>query len=72
MTTILTIEAIEKYNLKISTIQSNADMLVRVSDTASKMIGTTANLKSGSWIILKDLLYGAMLPSGNDAAYVLA
>lgn len=36
------------------------------------MIGTTANLKSGSWITLRDLLYGAMLPSGNDAAYCLA
>lgn len=47
-------------------------MLVKVSDIASKIIGTTANLKSGSWIILKDLLYGTMLPSGNDAAYVLA
>lgn len=47
-------------------------MLVKVSDVAAKMIGTTANLKSGSWIILKDLLYGTMLPSGNDAAYVLA
>jgi D-alanyl-D-alanine carboxypeptidase len=48
------------------------DLLVRVSDFASKMIGTTANLKSGTWIILKDLLFGTMLPSGNDAAYVLA
>jgi hypothetical protein len=48
------------------------DLLVRVSDLASKMIGTTANLKSGTWIILKDLLFGTMLPSGNDAAYVLA
>jgi len=36
------------------------------------MIGTTANLKPGSWIILQDLLYGTMLPSGNDAAYTLA
>ena len=36
------------------------------------MIGTTANLKCGTWITLRDLLYGAMLPSGNDAAYTLA
>jgi D-alanyl-D-alanine carboxypeptidase len=36
------------------------------------MNGTTANLKSGSWMMLQDLLYGAMLPSGNDAAYTLA
>ena len=45
---------------------------MKVSDFASKMIGTTANLKQGTWIILKDLLYGVMLPSGNDAAYLLA
>jgi D-alanyl-D-alanine carboxypeptidase len=72
MTAILSIETIEKYNIKLSTLLIIIDMLVRVSDIASKMIGTTANLKSGTWIILKDLLYGAMLPSGNDAAYVLA
>lgn len=47
-------------------------MLVRVSEVASKIIGTTANLKAGTWITLRDLLYGMMLPSGNDAAYVLA
>ncbi len=36
------------------------------------MIGTSANLESGNWIRIIDLLYGVMLPSGNDAAYVLA
>ena len=47
-------------------------MLVRVTESAAKMIGTTANLKAGTWIILRDVIYGAMLPSGNDAAYTLA
>jgi D-alanyl-D-alanine carboxypeptidase len=36
------------------------------------MIGTSANLKAGEWILLKDLYYGALLPSGNDAAYLLS
>ena len=36
------------------------------------MIGTSACLKEGQWLSFKDLLYGAMLPSGNDAAYLLA
>lgn len=45
---------------------------MRITEDASKLIGTSANLKAGSWITLKDLLYGAMLPSGNDAAYTLA
>lgn len=48
------------------------DMLVRITDAAAKMIGTTANLKAGTWMTLRDLLYGCMLPSGNDAAYTLA
>lgn len=45
---------------------------MRITETASKMIGTTANLKHGTWITIRDLLFGAMLPSGNDAAYTLA
>lgn len=36
------------------------------------MIGTSASLRSGDWIDFYDLLYGAMLPSGNDAAYSIA
>jgi serine-type D-Ala-D-Ala carboxypeptidase (penicillin-binding protein 5/6) len=47
-------------------------MLVRITEPAAKMIGTTADLKAGTWMTLRDLLYGCMLPSGNDAAYMLA
>lgn len=36
------------------------------------MGGTTANLCRGDLINLRDLLYGLMLPSGNDAAVTLA
>ena len=36
------------------------------------MSGTTANLQEGMWISLKDLFYGLMLPSGNDASIVIA
>jgi len=43
-----------------------------VSFGASETIGTTANLKENEWISIEDLLYGLMLPSGNDAAMVLA
>ena len=34
--------------------------------------GSSAGLKNGEVIYLKDALYGAMLPSGNDAANTLA
>lgn len=36
------------------------------------MIGTSADIKYKTWIKFTDLLYGAMLPSGNDAAYLLS
>jgi len=36
------------------------------------MTGTTANLRAGTWITLSNLLYGTMLPSGNDAAFTLS
>jgi D-alanyl-D-alanine carboxypeptidase len=36
------------------------------------MIGTTAKLKAGKYIKLYDLLFGTMLPSGNDAATLLS
>ena len=48
------------------------DLMVRVTGTAEDLIGTTALLKKGYWINIYDLLYGAMLPSGNDAAHSLA
>lgn len=36
------------------------------------MVGTSAELKEGDWVSVRDLLHGLMLPSGNDAAYALA
>lgn len=46
--------------------------MIRVSESAAKNIGTTACLKPYYWVTLKDLFYGIMLPSGNDAAHLLA
>lgn len=45
---------------------------MRVSQGASCLGGTSAKLPCGAFIKLYDLLYGTMLPSGNDAAYLLA
>ena len=36
------------------------------------MRGTSAKLKKGDILTAEQLLYGLMLPSGNDAAFVLA
>jgi len=50
------------------------DQMVTVSEKAAEPLedGTTMNLHAGEVISVRDLVYGAMLPSGNDAAYALA
>ena len=45
---------------------------VLVSDVAANIRGTTAMLKTGDLLTVEKLLYGLMLPSGNDAAFALA
>ena len=49
-----------------------ASTLVPVSVKASGVTGTTAELMPGDRVKFADLLYGLMLPSGNDAAQALA
>ena len=43
-----------------------------VDERSVNKIGTSAGLRAGDVVTLKDLLYGLLLPSGNDAAEVLA
>lgn len=51
---------------------SNLNDIVTVSKKAAKTSGSRLGLKTGDKIKLLDLLYGLLLPSGNDAAYALA
>ena len=46
--------------------------LVTVGDDAAGVIGTSAELVAGDTLTIKQLLYGLMLPSGNDAGHQLA
>ena len=46
--------------------------LVRATRMATSLEGTTANLKHQAEYCLEDLLFGMMLPSGNDAAFLIA
>lgn len=46
--------------------------ITRVSDRAAGMPGTSAELQAGDLVTLEDLLYGLMLPSGNDASVAVA
>lgn len=64
ITKILTcITCIENYNL---------DDIIVVSNIINQSEGSSIYLKVGDVITVKDLLYGLMLCSGNDAAVVLA
>jgi serine-type D-Ala-D-Ala carboxypeptidase (penicillin-binding protein 5/6) len=46
--------------------------IVTISDNAARSIGSSIYLKAGEKVKLKDLVYGLMLRSGNDAAVAIA
>jgi D-alanyl-D-alanine carboxypeptidase (penicillin-binding protein 5/6) len=48
------------------------DEIITFSTTADRTPGSTSGLKSGEKVSVRELLYGLMLPSGNDAAMALA
>ncbi len=48
------------------------DLRVQASRTACEITGTTAELREGAEYTLFDLYFGMMLPSGNDAAYLIS
>jgi D-alanyl-D-alanine carboxypeptidase (penicillin-binding protein 5/6) len=47
-------------------------VIVRVTHRIDNVPGTSAQLQTGDTLSLHDLLYGLMLPSGNDASVVVA
>jgi D-alanyl-D-alanine carboxypeptidase (penicillin-binding protein 5/6) len=48
------------------------DEIVTYSERAAKTVGSSAKLLAGEKVPVKELLYGLLLPSGNDAAVALA
>jgi hypothetical protein len=52
--------------------QPNSELHIKVTESCTKLIGTSADLKPKTWVKFFDLLYGTMLPSGNDAAHLLS
>ena len=50
----------------------NLNDTIEVSKKAAGTGGTRLGLKSGDKITVRDLLYGLMMRSGNDAAVALA
>lgn len=45
---------------------------VKILPRAANINGTSAELQCGDLLTINELLYGMMLPSGNDAAIALA
>lgn len=52
--------------------EEDPDAIVTVSQNAAAITGSRMGLKSGEKISVKNLLYGLLIPSGNDAAVALA
>ena len=67
------IAAITKRMTSTLAIESGKlDEVVEVDDTISKAYGSGIYIEVGEEITLRDLLYGLMLRSGNDAASMIA
>ncbi len=52
--------------------QGNLDEPFVVDSNAIKVEGSSMGLKEGDYLTIRDLCYGMMLPSGNDAANAVA
>ncbi len=52
--------------------QANLDDVVTVSAAAAETSGSRMGLVAGEMLTVRELLYGLLLPSGNDAAVALA
>ena len=56
----------------VTVMHTPLDKKVKVSSKAASIGGSTAGLKEGEKVTVEQLLYGALVQSGNDAAYALA
>jgi D-alanyl-D-alanine carboxypeptidase (penicillin-binding protein 5/6) len=48
------------------------DEVVTFSERADRTVGSTSGVKTGEKVAVRELLYGLLLPSGNDAAEAFA
>lgn len=72
-TSIRSIASTTKIMTAIVAIENgNLSDKIKVSKRAASIRGSTINLKEGEELTLKELLYGLMLRSGNDAAIAIA
>jgi D-alanyl-D-alanine carboxypeptidase (penicillin-binding protein 5/6) len=61
--------------LALELVRKQPDILeqkVTVSEAAAKTGGSSAKIQAGDRFVMRDLLHGLLLPSGNDAAAAIA
>ena len=58
------------YELRVEDYLANVE--IKIKKECTKVTGTKAKLKTGDTLELNQIFYGLLLPSGNDAALVLA
>jgi hypothetical protein len=68
MTAHVVLDLLDKYDLDWESTYVN----ILTSSTSPILGGTTADLLPKDSLSVKELMYGMMLPSGNDAAQSLA
>jgi len=66
MTSLVVLQLCSEYRINLNRTW------LKVSNFAANITGTSAALIENQRVTINDLLYGLMLPSGNDAAIVLA
>jgi D-alanyl-D-alanine carboxypeptidase (penicillin-binding protein 5/6) len=66
MTAMVVLDLVKEF--EASNNFASLDSLVTILESASEMTGTSANLLDRDMLTVEDLIYGMMLPSGNDAA----
>lgn len=72
MTSYVVLNLIEDLSANQGSPYSNLNCRVKIIKPVSQMEGTSACLLEDDSLSVHDLLYGMMLPSGNDAAQALA
>ena len=66
MTCIISIEIAKKFQIDIDKEE------ITIGNYEANINGTSARIKPGQTYTVRQLLYGLMLPSGNDASLALA
>lgn len=66
MTCYVVLQLLKRFNI------DETNTMIEITENASSVSGTSAELVEGDNLTVWDLLHGLLLPSGNDAAISLA